>query len=368
MKLTIDREELLRGLGRIQAIVERRGTLPILANTLLRAEGEGLTLAATDLEVGVVSTHPAQVATPGTATLGAKKLYEIVRELGQSEVLLELEEGSRVKLESGGARFSLLSIAPEEYPTLPSPEGVTFVELESSLLAQMIDCTLYATSTDETRYNLNGVFMELDDEGRIVFVATNGHRLAKVEKTPPRPVAFLEKGIIVPRKGVNEIRKLCEETENSVEIGLGDGFLLVRHPGQLLSSRLIDGEFPNYRQVIPEGHQIRVVVERERLVHAVRRIALVAHERSGGFRLALDDGQLELHAQNPDLGEARECIPIEYQGDRFETGFNARYLQDALAAITSKELVLELRDELTPAQIRPADSPDQLAVIMPMRL
>ena len=172
----------------------------------------------------------------------------------------------------------------------------------------------------------------------------------------------------MPRKGVNEIRKLCDETEDLIEMGLGDGFLLVRKPGQLLSCRLIDGEFPDYHQVIPDGHQIRIVVERERLIHAVRRIALVAHERSGGFRLALDDGQLELHAQNPDLGEATERIPIEYQGDRFETGFNARYLQDALAATASKELVLELRDELTPAQIRPVDSPDQIAVIMPMRL
>ncbi len=368
MKLTIDREELLRGLGRIQAIVERRGTLPILANALIRADADGVTLSATDLEVGVLTSHPAEVANKGAVTLGAKKLYEIVRELGDHPVQIAVEAGSRVRIESGQARFSLLSISPEEYPTLPGAEGVTFVELEASLLASMIDSTLYATSTDETRYNLNGVFMELDSEGRLVFVATNGHRLAKIEKAPPRPVAFLQKGIIVPRKGVNEIRKLCEETEDSVEMGLGDGFLLVRRPGQLLSCRLIDGEFPDYHQVIPEGHQIRVLVERERLIHAVRRISLVAHERSGGFRLALDDGQMELHAQNPDLGEATERIPIEYQGDRFETGFNARYMLDALAATTSKELVLDLRDELTPAQIRPADSSDQVSVIMPMRL
>jgi DNA polymerase-3 subunit beta len=368
MKLTIDREELLRGLGRIQAIVERRGTLPILANTLIRADADGLTLAATDLEVGIVSSHTAHVDEKGAVTLGAKKLYEIVRELGDDEVSFAIEDGSRVRIECGQARFSLLSISPEEYPTLPGADGVTFVEIEASLLGEMIDCTLYATSTDETRYNLNGVFMELDGDGRLICVATNGHRLAKVAKAPPKPVAFLEKGIIVPRKGVSEIKKLCEETEDAVEMGLGDGFLLVRRPGQLLSCRLIDGEFPDYHQVIPEGHQIRVLVERERLLHAVRRIALVAHERAGGFRLALEDNQMELHAQNPDLGEARELIPVDYQGERFETGFNARYLLDAIGATVSKELVLELRDELTPAQIRPADDPDTLAVIMPMRL
>jgi DNA polymerase-3 subunit beta len=368
MKLKIEREELLRGLGRIQSIVERRGTLPILANALIRADQNGITLAATDLEVGITSTHAAEVSTPGAATLGAKKLYEIVRELDDPEVSIELEDGSRVRIDSGQARFSLLSITPEEYPTLPSAEGVTFVSIEAPLVAEMIDSTLYATSTDETRYNLNGVYMELGPEQRLVFVATNGHRLAKIEKAPPNPVAFLEKGIIVPRKGVGEIRKLCDETEEAIDIGLGDNFLLVRRPGLLLSCRLIDGEFPDYHQVIPEGHQIRVVVEREHLLHAVRRIALVAHERAGGFRLALEDGQMELHAQNPDLGEARELIPVEYHGDRFETGFNARYLLDALGAISSKELVLELRDELTPARLRPADDPDLVAVVMPMRL
>lgn len=367
MKLQIERDELSRGLGRIQAIVERRGTLPILANVLIRADKGGITLAATDLEVGVTSTHPAQVDKPGAVTLGAKKIYEIVRELGADEVSLEIEDGSRVRIEAGQARFSLLSIAPEEYPTLPGADGVGFVSIESGLLADMIDSTLYATSTDETRYNLNGVYMEAD-EGALVFVATNGHRLARIAKTPPEPVTFLDKGIIVPRKGVAEIRKLCEDTESALEVGLGEGFLLVRAPGQLLSCRLIDGEFPDYRQVIPSSHQIRVVVGREHLLHAVRRIALVAHERAGGFRLALEDGQMELHAQNPDLGEARELLPIEYTGDRFETGFNARYLQDAISATRSKELVLELRDELTPAQLRPADDPDLLSVIMPMRI
>ena len=368
MKLTIEREELLRGLGRIQAIVERRGTLPILANTLIRADADGVTLSATDLEVGVLTHHPAEVATKGAVTLGAKKLYEIVRELGDEQVQIAVEDGSRVRLECGQARFSLLSISPEEYPTLPSADGVSFVEIDASLLGEMIDCTLYATSTDETRYNLNGVYMEVGEDGRLIFVATNGHRLAKIAKAPPKPVAFLSKGIIVPRKGVSEIRKLCEETEDVVEIGLGEQFLLVRRPGQLLSCRLIDGEFPDYNQVIPDGHQIRVLVERERLLHAVRRIALVAHERAGGFRLALEDDQMELHAQNPDLGEARELLPVDYQGDRFETSFNARYLLDAIAATSSKELVLELGAELTPAQVRPADDPDLISVIMPMRL
>ncbi len=367
MEIRIEREELLRGLGRIQAIVERRGTLPILANALIVATEGSITLAATDLEVGVLSQHEAQVAKPGSVTVSAKKLFEIVRELDDGEVGIGIEDGSRVSIESGTARFALLSISPEEYPTIPDDQGVDFVQLEASLLGEMIDHTLYATSTDETRYNLNGVFMEADAE-RVSFVATDGHRLSRVSKVLPTPVGFLEAGIIVPRKGVAEIRKLCDETDSSVEIGLAEGFLVLRAPGLVLSSRLIDGEFPNYRQILPSDPSQRVVLGRERLVHAVRRIALVAHERSRGFRFALEDGKLELSASSPDLGEARETLEVEFSGERFETGFNARYLLDCLGAILAKEVVFELSSELSPAAVRPADDPDQIAVIMPMRM
>jgi DNA polymerase-3 subunit beta len=361
MKVRIEREELLRALGRIQAIVERRGTLPILANALIQARGSQLTLAATDLEVGVVVTLAADVEVDGDITLGAKKLHEIVRELEEGSVLLETEEGARVRVESGPARFSLLAIPPEEYPTIPAGEGATFVQLEASLVAEMIDATLYATSTDETRYNLNGVFIEVLDGKRIRFVATDGHRLAVIDRSLPKPVPFLSKGIIVPRKGVSEIRKLCEEPEGAVEMGLSEGFLVVRRPSLLLSCRLIEGEFPNYRPVIPADHRIRLVVDRERLAHAVRRVALVAHERSRQIRVALTDGQIELSASNPDLGEAREVLAADYKGDR-------RYLQELLAAMRSKEVVIELMEEVTPAKLRPVDDVDQIGVVMPMRL
>ena len=368
MKLSIGRDVLLRGLGRIQAIVERRGTLPILANVKMDASDGKVVLSATDLEVGITATHEAEVETPGAVTLGAKKLFEIVRELDGSEVALHIDDAARVSVQSGAAHFSLLSISPQEYPSLPGDAGVGFVGLESALLAEMIDRTLYATSTDETRYNLNGVFMQAEADQRVCFVATDGHRLAKVSKSLPEPVEFLEGGIIVPRKGVAEIRKLCDEHDGPLEIGLGDGFLLLRCPGLLLSSRLVDGEFPNYRQIMPDDHSIRLVVPREHLTHAVRRIALVAPERSRGFRFVLADGQLEIQASNPDLGEARETLSVDYSGERFETGFNARYALDLLGAMSAKEVVVELKTELAPAQFRPADDPDEVAIIMPMRM
>jgi DNA polymerase-3 subunit beta len=368
MKFSIEREELLRGLGRIQGIVERRGSLPVLSNVLMQATSEGVTLSATDLEVGVVGTYAAEVAEEGATTLAGRKLYEIVRELEESPIEIGTEEGSRIRVECGGARFSLLTIAPEEYPTIPSAEGTDLVSLDTALLGEMIDRTLYAASTDETRYNLNGIHLERSEEGRLCFVATDGHRLARVEKALPEPIPFLDRGILVPRKGMGEIRKLCEEGEGPLEIGLQETFLIVRRPDLVMSTRLIDGEFPNYRQVLPKEERIRIVLDRQRLTHAVRRVALVAHERSRGFKVVLNAGEIELSTSNPDLGEARETLPIEYQGDRFETAFNARYVLDALGAMFSKEVALGLVEELAPVRLQPADDPDQLAVIMPMRL
>jgi DNA polymerase-3 subunit beta len=367
MKLSIEREELLRGLGRVQAIVERRGTMPILANVLIEARDDGLTLAATDLEVAVVARHPAKVKTAGSVTLGAKKLYEITRELEHAEVTLVADD-ARVTLTCGPAKFNLLSTSPEEYPSVPGAENASFAQLDTGLVAELIDHTLYATSSDETRYNLNGVFVESADGKRVRFVATDGYRISLIERAVPNPITFLSKGIIVPRKGIAEIRKLCDEGDGTLEIGAADGFLHVRRPDLLLTTRLIDGEFPNYRQILPKGHRVRLLVEREKLLHAVRRIALMAHERSRGFRFVLADGQLDLSASNPDLGEARELLPVEYQGERFETAFNAKYLLDVLGAMTAKEVAIELSEELSPVQIRPADDADESAVIMPMRL
>ncbi len=368
MKFKIDRDELQRGLARLQSIVEHRGTLPILSNALITAAKDGVRLAATDLEVGVIARLPAEVAKPGTSTLGAKKLFEIVREIEDSTVLLQTEDETRVRVEAAASRFTLLSISPAEYPTIPSGEGVAFVEIEAPLLSTMISRTQYATSTDETRYNLNGVFAETVEGDRLRLVATDGHRLAKIDRALGSAIPFLSKGIIIPRKGVSEIQKLCDETDGPVEIGLSaEGFLLVRRPDLLLSCRLIEGDFPNYRQVLPKELKIRLVLSREPLLHAVKRVSLLTEERTHGFKLVLEPGSLELSATNPDLGEVREVLPVEYRGARFETGVNARYALDALGATGSKEAVLEFSSELDPIQIRPADDPDHLALIMPMR-
>jgi DNA polymerase III subunit beta len=369
MKLSISRDELLRGTTRTQSVVERRGTLPILANVLISAEERDVRLSATDLEVGIVSAHPADVQEVGRITLAGRKLHEIVRELDQEEVQIETTSDSRVRIRAGSADFSLLSVSADEYPSLPASEGAAFVPLEASLLGALIDRTLYATSTDETRYHLNGVHIETIEGGRLRVVATDGHRLALADATPSAAVAsVLTASVIVPRKGVAEIRRLCDDIEGTVEIGLHENFLLVRRPGLVLSARLIDAQFPNYQGVLPAHTRIRVTTHRERLLHGVRRIALVATDRSGGFTIRVADHQLRLSATNPDLGEVHEEIPVEYTGEPFATAFDARYVIEALTSLASKEIVIEFTDELSPAQMRPADSVDQIAVIMPMRL
>ncbi|MGH9390420.1 MAG: DNA polymerase III subunit beta, partial [Vicinamibacteria bacterium] len=224
MKLSIAKSELQRGLARLQAIVEKRNTMPILANVLLSASKSPkpgfLEIAATDLEVGIRGIHPADVEAAGAITASAKKLYEIIREIEDPQVVVQTEDETRVRVESGASRFTLLAISPAEYPTIASGDGVAFVEIEAPLLSTMISRTLYATSTDETRYNLNGVFAEAVDGGRLRLVATDGHRLTKIDRSLASTVPFLTKGIIIPRKGVAEIQKLCDETDGSIEIGL----------------------------------------------------------------------------------------------------------------------------------------------------
>jgi DNA polymerase-3 subunit beta len=367
MKLTIPRDELLRGTARAQTVVERRGTLPILANVLISTADQQVVLSATDLEVGVVSIHPAEVEEAGRTTLAARKLHEIVRELDHDHVQIQTTDDSRVRIQAGTAAFSLLAVSADEYPSIASSEGVDFIPLEASILRSLIDHTLYATSTDETRYHLNGVYVQTH-AGRLRFVATDGHRLALAEAAPAAVLAILHKSIIVPRKALAEIRRLCDETDGSVEIGLQENFLLVRKPGFLLSSRLIDAQFPNYEGVLPTHTRISIRVDREQLLHGVRRIALVATDRAGGFTLRLADQRVHLSASNPELGDVHEDLPVDWTGDPFQASFDARYLADALASLAGKEALLEFVDELSPLQLRPADLTDQIAVIMPMRL
>lgn len=375
MKLSIPKNELQRGLARIQSIVEKRNTMPILANVHLEAskagDGGQLEIAATDLEVGVRSSQPADVKKSGSVTASAKKLYEIVRELPEEPVKIEVSSDAYLSIKCARAHFTLAGNSAEEYPTLPTAAPGSMVRVQAIVLSQMIERTMYAASTDETRYNLNGVFIEkLKETGKLRMVATDGHRLAYVDRAFGEDLAGLEDGVIIPRKGLMELKRLVDEEDaDEVEIGFEGNNGLVRKEGVTLVMRLIEGEFPNYRQVIPREIKYHLLISTESLIHALRRVALLSSERSRAIKFELTSGLLKLSSNNPDLGEAHEEIDVDYAGDDLSIAFNARYLMDSLSVIRSKEVRLSFQDQLSPTQIVPADDQeDSLAIIMPMRI
>lgn len=375
MKLSITKPELTRGLARIQAIVEKRNSMPILANVLLEAskpEGEDgtLELAATDLEVGIRGLHPATVSEPGALTISAKKLFEITKELPDELIHLESTSNSYLTIRCARAEFTLAGTAAEEYPTLPAFTPERMVPIQTVVLKQMIERTMYAASMDETRYNLNGVYLEvLEDSGKLRMVATDGHRLACVDRLIGPEVSALASGVIIPRKGLAELKRLVdEEDDDEIELAFEGNSGLARRGNVTLVMRLIEGEFPNYSQVIPKNLERKLVLSSAPLLHALRRVSLLSSERSRAITLALSDGQLVLSSSNPDLGDAREELDIDYAGDELSIGFNSKYLLDAVGVSGAKEITFGLQDDLSPAQVVPTDDEDTLAVVMPMRI
>jgi DNA polymerase-3 subunit beta len=351
MKLTIEKSDLHRGLSRLQAVVEKRNSMPILANVLLEAEGRGakghLELIATDLEVGVRDVHTAQVDDAGSTTVSARKLFDIVRELPSEPIQLVAETDAFLQIRCGRIHFSLAGTAAEEYPNLPAFSPDRLVSLQAPILSTMIERTMYATSIDETRYNLNGVYFEvLPETEKIRMVATDGHRLALAELK----------------------RLVDEEDADQVELGFEGNSGLARKNSVTLVMRLIEGKFPDYQQVIPANVEHQVTLPSEPLIRAVRRMALLSAERSHAVKLELTSGVLRLSSSNPDLGHAQEELDADYAGDDLIIGFNAKYLQESLVAFGAKEIQLSLHDANSPVIVRPTDDADSLAVVMPMRL
>ena len=370
MKLTIGKAELQRGLNRIQAIVEKRNSMPILANVLIQAEGEELRLAATDLEVGIRSAHAAEVASEGGLTVSAKKLYELVRELPDEPVELESSENSYLSIRCSRTHVNLAGTAAEEYPTLPEFSPEKTVPVAAATLSSMVERTMYAASVDETRYNLNGVYLEvLDEGGTIRMVATDGHRLASIDRNLGVDTSGLASGVIIPRKGLAELKRLVDEDDSDeVELAFEGNSGLARKGGVTLVMRLIEGEFPNYSQVVPKEITRRVTLACEPLIQALRRVALLSSERSRAVKLELGEHRIAVSSNNPDLGEANEEIDVDYDGEALTVGFNARYLLDALGALGAKEATFSFQSDLSPAQLVPTDDDDTLAVVMPMRI
>ena len=376
MELQIGIDELNRALYRAQGIVEKKSTMPILGSVLLEAtsdeRGGRLRVSAYDLEIGVTGTYPAEIVKPGGVAIRHKEFFDIVRALPERTAVLKREANNRVRITSGAAEFNIVGQPAEDYPPFPRAEKVPLVAIEPTQLLEMIEKTQFAISADETRHNLNGVYFE-PIEGAVRLVATDGHRLCMVERQLAGDFG-LKKGVIVPRKGLLELRRLLsEDGTGPAELGFTETSGLFRRGDLTMVMRLIDGQFPDYMQVIPKEADRTVQIDRPRLLETLKRMSLLSSDRStNAVKIELQTDLLRVSSQNPDLGEAKEEIPVSYQGANLQIGFNARYLMDILQVVDTPQVRLELCDELSPGVLKPATegAPESryTAVVMPMRI
>jgi DNA polymerase-3 subunit beta len=369
MEVTIERNELLAGLYLVQGIVERRTTIPILGNVLIQTGKDGVSIAATDQEIAVRRQCTADVKKKGSLTTGARKFYEMIREFGEGQVAIRSLENNWIEVSAGRSRFKLVGMDSRDFPAMPEPSvGKRAAwRIGGDVLTAMIEHTIFAVSADETRVNLNGIFAECFESGRLRMVATDGHRLAMIS----RAVEGAEpgKGVIIPRKAVMELRKVLESGEEPIEISVEEGVAHAVRGAVQMSMRLVEGEFPDYQQVIPSKSERKAVVNAGNLLAALRRVSIVSSERTRGVKLQLDSEKLELSSINPDVGEAAEELEVDYDGDPVGVGFNAKYLIDALSVLSPDDRIeVGLNDELSPGAIRRAGDPDYCYIVMPMRL
>ena len=372
MKVTVERSELLRSLSHVHRVVERRSTIPILANVMVRAESGQLAFKATDLDLEILEAIAAEVASGGVTTVPAHMFYEIVRKLPEgAQVVLE-GSGDRAVLviRAGRSRFTLQTLPETDFPDLAAGDMTHEFTLAATDLKRLIDKTQFAISTEETRYYLNGIYLHTAGEGKKAMlraVATDGHRLAQVELAAPAGAAGMP-GVIIPRKTVGEVQRLVEDLDGKIKVELSATKIRFTIGPVVLTSKLIDGTFPDYVRVIPLGNDKQLEVEKRDFEQAVDRVSTVASERGRAVKLSLSSGRLVLSVINPDSGSATEEIEVAYDADPLDIGFNSRYLLDIAAQIDGDTAVLKLADPGSPTLIQDKDARGALYVLMPMRV
>ena len=367
MKLTIDRISLLRPLGHVQSVVERRNTIPILANVVLRAEGGELSLTATDMDMDIATEVGCSVMTSGTTTMSAHLLYDIARKLPDgAEVEIAVNDGHAM-VSAGHSSFRLPTLPVEDFPAISSNELPVNFSLTAADMRDLIDATRFAISTEETRYYLNGIYIHKAESGELCAVATDGHRLAMTRQALPSGAAQMP-SIILPRKAVIELRKLLDYFDGDVLVGLSETRAEFRFGVVRLTSKLIDGTFPDYTRVIPVGNDRIMQVDVSAFSAAVDRVSTVASEKSRAVKMGLKSGVLTLSASNTDASSATEELEVSYDGPEMEIGFNARYLLDIAGQVNSDLVEFVLADQGSPSLVRAPGDEASLFVLMPMRV
>ncbi|HEY5817019.1 MAG TPA: DNA polymerase III subunit beta [Mesorhizobium sp.] len=372
MRVIIERSNLLKSLNHVHRVVERRNTIPILSNVLLSAEGASVELKATDLDLEITEATPATVERAGATTVPAHLLYDIVRKLPDgAEVMLKLDEsGSSMSVISGRSSFRLQCLPQSDFPQLSAGSLSHIFRLDSVALKGLIDKTQFAISTEETRYYLNGIYLHTHEAGgklKLRAVATDGHRLARAEMDAPAGSEGMP-GIIIPRKTVSELQKLVDDPSIAVTTELSDTKIRLTIGSVVITSKLIDGTFPDYQRVIPTGNDKKLVIDRQTFASAVDRVSTISSERGRAVKLSIGDGQVVLAVNNPDSGSATEELSADYSSDPIEIGFNARYLLDVAAQLSGSEARFMLADAGSPTLIQDTADDDALYVLMPMRV
>ena len=363
MKFSIAKDKLLEGLQAVQNVVSTRTTLPILSNVLIRAENGALSLTTNDLDVGMSCSVEAKIEKPGGTTLPARRLAGIVKELPAAEVNVEVDGKNVASIRCGPSFFKMMGLAEDEFPALPKLETAKGFSIKQKDLKDALRKTSYAISTDETRYVLNGILFSFK-ENKLTLVATDGRRLALVDLEIEFPRSN-EVDVVVPAKCVTELQRLLSD-EGDLKMSVGENQIAFEADGRLLVSKLIEGNYPNYKQVIPQESRERVTIERELLLNAVRRVGLLSSEKSNSVKLNFTKNNLEITANTPEIGEARESLAINYKSKEFSVAFNPGFLQDPLRNLVEEQIHLEVSDEMSPGVIK-IGTPF-LYVLMPMRI
>ena len=374
MKIEFDRDDLTRCLQQVGTVVERKTTMPILSNILLEASKDSITVSATDLETSMIYKCPAVISEQGKVCIPAKSLMDIVRELPEKKGKLSKSDNEWMNLESGKAQFRVVGTNADKFPKLSETDQFKFMKVRSDTLQSCLEMTAFAISSDEMRYNLNGAYLETakGDKGKKVLrvVTTDGHRLALVDRQLSDDETIdLKKGVILPRKGVTELRRVLTEGDHKhVELAFSDNAAAFRTESWTIFMRLVVGEFPDYNAVIPKGNKKKLVLDRKLFTHSLKRVSLLSEGKSKCVKLGIRGNGVHLVATSPELGEAEEDVNGEFDGGELDIGFNARYILDALGVTTGDKIVMELDKDTSPGIVRAMDDPGFLGVIMPMRI
>jgi DNA polymerase-3 subunit beta len=366
MEFRIQKSEFLRGLRLAQGIADRKSTMPILANVLLRTDGKSkLVVAATDLNVSVSAELAVKVEREGGLTVGAKPLHDIVSNLPGEDVVFRRAENNWANIRAAKVEYKLVGMPDRDFPKIPDHREVKYAKVDAAGLREMIDKTIFSVSNDETRFHLNGVLFE-SDGSKARMVSTDGHRLSKVERTLTGGPQ-LASGVIIPKKGLTEIKRALDGASGACDMAVAGNHVFLKTGDIALAVKLIESQFPPYEQVIPKSSDKVVVMERSQLLEALKRASLMSSE-TRGVKMQIEKGICHVSSDNPELGEAKEDLEVGYAGPTLQIGFNPRYFTELLGQMTSEQVKIELNGELDPALIRQADGTDYLGVVMPMRI